>query len=1018
MPGIHIHTLSQLNWVNQEKESLLTVPGSYWLYYKKNIYKFIFKYHRTAKNTAQFSYGRELFKIIRRIIKCHPTQGQQFRTQHLLVTYSCTSWTRQDKMFAILKFQQRSNAAAYSHAFVLTIKICTEEERSIFDLRYPIVREANALAAFNDSDDVAVIDEKATKTVIQAADKEPSRKSRVHLSKRINQILKHSKDKISNETSAPVNSTLRNDIVEKSTDGREKSNGRVKNATTCSATEVLLVDEHSAELGDGAIKSTDCDSRRPRGKDTEESFVAQRQDRSRAAKKKDEIQVEQTDVGTMSDDVDVEKLSNKSDEDSGWKERVNNEADEIVADTSKTPHRPHFIKKDGDNAKQDRARSTATSSSIPDKSVRDSQQDTSDVSENVVLQTEGEKVKKESTREEERDGTANKSADKRLASTRAVDDRAQATTYSKSHRTRKQRSSRECFERKTVADDKLLRSSNITDLVMEGLMFTIRQGQDSVAVIEQKTKLEVDEVLENSEKAETEAGEKCLLNSSLLGLENLVTMIDPPRDKDEQMQKMIGNSAYSSPLNVNDTACRLDDIDYVDETTNKSSVSDYEQCNIADRLSPERGFCGQQQRACSNVATNDDSCPTDRDAMGKKERSMEWEDDGERNEECAQQSYVEIINEEKREEIDEVILEGEEIIVPEVFPLTTHSPEKADAGPPSPGFSTDEMDVEEVDKWDTSMKDQDEGSAPPFRLSSSNKVPISEISTTSEKRSSSDKREVNVPRVISNKTITVDQMPLALQKMLRHTRRFPPATAASRTPPAPNNQRKTQSATSAEDVISETSSWSDSTPIPRDIRWQQQQAHSDIATSNSYSTNEDAIENREQSMEWENNDGERDEECMQQSASSMGNRDVRLDTASESVIEVVDDLEKTRNEAEDESRMMIDLENDAEASNDDVRHTVGKNRNETRRTSQTTLSEARYDSPRMLQDITEDFYHDLHTYKSNAIQQRCLRQRRRSMNSPEDVKNGKMRIEMFKFIQDMTEGAKVVLRRLNMDNKV
>jgi hypothetical protein len=35
-----------------------------------------------------FSYGRELLKIIRRIIKCHPSQGQQFGTQHLLVTYS------------------------------------------------------------------------------------------------------------------------------------------------------------------------------------------------------------------------------------------------------------------------------------------------------------------------------------------------------------------------------------------------------------------------------------------------------------------------------------------------------------------------------------------------------------------------------------------------------------------------------------------------------------------------------------------------------------------------------------------------------------------------------------------------------------------------------------------------------------------------------------------------------------------------------------------------------------------
>lgn len=49
MPGIHVHTLSPVDWIDEEKESLLTVPGSYWLCHKKNIYKFIFKYHRTAK---------------------------------------------------------------------------------------------------------------------------------------------------------------------------------------------------------------------------------------------------------------------------------------------------------------------------------------------------------------------------------------------------------------------------------------------------------------------------------------------------------------------------------------------------------------------------------------------------------------------------------------------------------------------------------------------------------------------------------------------------------------------------------------------------------------------------------------------------------------------------------------------------------------------------------------------------------------------------------------------------------
>lgn len=75
------------------------------------------------------------------------------------------------------------------------------------------------------------------------------------------------------------------------------------------------------------------------------------------------------------------------------------------------------------------------------------------------------------------------------------------------------------------------RSANITDLVMEGLMFTIRQDKDSLTVVEQKTKLEPDEVLENSEKIETTEGAKCLVNSSLLNLENLITKIDKSSTK-------------------------------------------------------------------------------------------------------------------------------------------------------------------------------------------------------------------------------------------------------------------------------------------------------------------------------------------------------------------------------------------------------------------------------------------------------------------------------------------------------
>lgn len=92
-------------------------------------------------------------------------------------------------------------------------------------------------------------------------------------------------------------------------------------------------------------------------------------------------------------------------------------------------------------------------------------------------------------------------------------------------------------------DDNVVKSSNITDLIMKGRMFMIQQDQDSVSVVEQETKLDTDEVLENSEKFETKEGEKCLLNSSLLKLTNLVTMIEMPKE--------IIKSNYESKSTVN-----------------------------------------------------------------------------------------------------------------------------------------------------------------------------------------------------------------------------------------------------------------------------------------------------------------------------------------------------------------------------------------------------------------------------------------------------------------------------------
>ncbi|EFN79076.1 hypothetical protein EAI_15043 [Harpegnathos saltator] len=811
----------------------------------------------------------------------------------------------------------------------------------------------------------------------------------------------------------------------------------------------------------------------------QENAVAHRRDQSRTAKKKNVIQVERTD-GTNEDTKRVEmqkgqvaqkmqkhqvfppakpsfpttvitkndvELLNKrnSNEDSMRKERVdkNNSADETnksIVDSRRASHR-YCTQKNTDNTKPDRlnARSTTSSPVSNEWMQKSSQRGTSEAknsNENFASTVETEKVNEESTRKQQRSEAADESSDKRCStSTRPVNDRVQNSTHNKSHnRARKQRS-REREKKISVLDEKVLRSSNITDLVMEGLMFTIRQDEDSMAVIEQKTKLEVDEVLENSEKVETEAGEKCLLNSSLLRLENLITMIEPPRDKDEQHKinhNMIGNSSYSSALNVGNVAYHLDDVDYINRTTGKLGIPNYERQNTVDQ-SKSRGFCWQQQRAYSNVASNDSySTTTSRNATERNEQSMEWEDGSRKEDEECTQHYddVELINEEEgkerknigdEKEVQDVEIQNEEDeeedIVPEVFRSTVFPVDK-NADPLDTDLLMDDMNVEETGKSTTFMKKHDV-SPPQFRLpSDSNEMSASGTVKTSKKKPKSSKWETNVPRVISNTAITVEEIPLALQKILRHTRKFPPAPTAKETSSAAHDDKEeTQDTTSADNTAFAIGAPSDQVSLLQSHWQQQQQIHSDIANNDNYLASKNAMENEEQLMEWEVDVCKLDEENIHQNLSSEKNCDLDVDTKDE-FIEVVDnsDDEETKNKDQD---IKIDVEDTT-----DYNGGMGSRKRktqETHSTSQvTTLSEmrTRHSSSRKLQDITEDFYHDLHVHnKNNATQQRCLRQRLRSLNSPEDIKTGNVRIEMLKFIQDMTEGAKVVLRRLNIDKK-
>ena len=49
MPGIHILSTSEINSQEPSKEPALNIPGSYWICYKDNIYKFSFKYNQKLR---------------------------------------------------------------------------------------------------------------------------------------------------------------------------------------------------------------------------------------------------------------------------------------------------------------------------------------------------------------------------------------------------------------------------------------------------------------------------------------------------------------------------------------------------------------------------------------------------------------------------------------------------------------------------------------------------------------------------------------------------------------------------------------------------------------------------------------------------------------------------------------------------------------------------------------------------------------------------------------------------------
>lgn len=859
-------------------------------------------------------------------------------------------------MFAMLKFQQRTNAATFSHAFVLTIRICPSSEHSLFDLKYPIVKEGDADTTFKDLNVSLNTEDKIISTVISATDKVSPKKAVICQTEKIDEISKY--NAIENMLNKALKTTISSNFQDNSTRDSTicKNLERIESATT--TTKMHFDDTHNTEFLNNVQKnkSVNCNIEKCE-RNVEQCSIDCVQKQSLRAKKTDEVEIKkvhgtkeeketklivmqkqnqqaqdiqkykissslESTTGIMKGNINKWLLSNKFnfDEKSIIKDNtytinntdnlINNKEISEDINPSNVPYQ-YFIEKEIEDAKPNLIinQTVQKNMQIKLKNVNE---------DGVPKMNKGNKSIHTKQKDHYNKMTNLESQENDRQHTKTsmnIDDKQlENNKYNKSYKARKQKS-RES-ERKTIPD-KVLRSSNITDLVMEGLMFTIRQDQDSIAVIEQKTKLEIDEVLENSEKVETQAGEKCLLNSSLLRLENLVTMIDSSHNKNElsKNRHVISNGANQSQFNVfSSDAVHNVNINYEDAGIDKRSVSNYDSI------------------------TNSDGCSASGISMKKREQLMEWQNSN--NEQ----------DEKYKNDTEMGKQEGD------IFPENniTSPSNKINAGLRNTNSLITDKIIEEINKLDKSMEEH-YSSPLPYSLLDPSKVSTKTISIISKESNLiklSQQEATNVPKVISDQTITIEQMPPALQKVLRHTyktNRFPSTISNGM---LQQNEQKMQYMASTRDTIPET----------------------DILL---------------------------EDKC------------IDPNTANNSLsITFTIDSEKIKSSNE---KSCITIDKDVPKTNKDTSVKNSKRKDETHRTLRRSSS-SKHGSPRKLQDITEEFYYDLlHVHnKDNAIRQRCLRQKQKSFNNLNDIKNDKVRIEMLKFIQDITEGARVVVRRLNI----
>ncbi|XP_076383982.1 uncharacterized protein LOC117226715 isoform X1 [Megalopta genalis] len=513
MPGIYVRETSWIDWMQQSENPVLTVPGSYWLCHKHNIYKFIFKYHRTIRTIKHFTYGKELMKIIRRIIKNPPRQGQQFSTNNLLVTYNHTSWTRHDKIFAMTKFKERS-AAACSHAFVLTIKVMSLLESSEQAIKYAVTTCSDKPLVWN------------TKELV------PS----FH-----NDLPEHSKQ-----------CNIIQEKVFESKNVKQIDDNFTLNKMTKNSTNKELVKQrtHNKDFNKPQPSITLSELSENVGINNKQKLNTYLNDSNEKSEKRNNCTISNK-HSTVANVEEDRLMSNRLQDSNILKEETienkdySNKVDEDIIKN---------IISESDNSEVNST--NVDSASLPyqyliEREIEDAKLNTINLKSPIL----GSKKRKR----HEVDEKSSVASDDLLIVVPETDEPVSST------------------KRKRGSDNVTSKSSDITDLVMEGLMFTIRQAQGTV-VIEQKTKSELGEVLENSEKIETRKQEKCLRNSSLLGLENLITMIESPKKPETQqnpqtitMQENTSKYQNTNKYTFNNVNYSFKDICFTNARLNRNS---------------------------------------------------------------------------------------------------------------------------------------------------------------------------------------------------------------------------------------------------------------------------------------------------------------------------------------------------------------------------------------------------------------------------------------------------------------